>query len=289
MIGPALLIGVGAMVALAGVLLAVSNLLGIHTTPNPVGGKARVIRRRTLKPIYVVGALAGLVTLLLTGWVVAGIAATGLVVLVPSILAKTGAQEEIVRLEALGAWTRRLSDLLASGAVSSLDRALLKSASVTPIAISAEVTGLVSRMGPQGTQVALLTFAKEMADPVADEVVMSLVLQQRHGGRGLAAVLADLSTHVDDQIRMRREVEADRAKPRSNVRTIVLLTLGLSAGIALFARAYVAPYGTVEGQFALAGVAGIFTSALLWLRRMIRQTPDERLLVPADLEPEPGP
>jgi hypothetical protein len=289
MIGPALLIGAGAMVALAGVLLAVTNLLGIPTTPNPVGGKARVIRRRTLKPIYVVGALAGLVTLLLTGWVVAGIAAVGLVVLVPSILAKTGAQEEIVRLEALGAWTRRLSDLLASGAASSLDRALLKSASVTPIAISAEVTSLVSRMGPQGTQVALLTFAKEMADSVADEVVMSLVLQQRHGGRGLAAVLADLSTHVDEQIRMRREVEADRAKPRSNVRTIVLLTLALSAGIMLFARAYVAPYGTIEGQFALAGVVGIFTSALLWLRRMIRQTPDDRLLVAADLEPERGP
>jgi tight adherence protein B len=286
MTGPVLLVGVGAMVVLVGVFLAVTNLLGIGTTPNLVGRKAKAIHRRTVKPIYVVAVLAGLVVLLLTGWVVAGIAAAGAVVLVPSILAKTSAREEIVRLEALGAWTRRLSDLLASGAASSLERALLKSASVAPVAISAEVTSLVSRMGPQGTQVALLTFAKEIADPVADEVVMSLVLQQRHGGRGLAAVLADLSTHVDDQIRMRREVEADRAKPRSNVRTIVLLTLALSVGIMLFARAYVAPYSTVEGQFALAGVVGIFTSALLWLRRMIRPTPEARLLVPADLEPE---
>lgn len=289
MTSSALLIGVGVTVVLAGVVLVVTSLLGVGTRPGPTGRNAKAIRHRAIKPIDVVAALAGLVTLLLTGWIVAGIAATGAVVLVPSILAKTRSQEEIVRLEALGAWTRRLSDLLASGAASSLERALQKSASVTPVAISAEVARLVSRMGPQGTRVALLTFAKEMTDPVADEVVMSLVLQQRHGGRGLAAVLGDLSAHVDDQIRMRREVEADRAKPRSNVRTIVVLTLGLSTGIMVFARAYVAPYGTLEGQFALAGVAAIFAAALLWLRRMIRQTPADRLLVSADLEPERGP
>ena len=132
MTSPALLVGVGAMVVLAGVFLAVTNLLGIRAMPNPVGRKAKAIRRRAVQPIYVVAALAGLVALLLTGWVVAGIAAAGAVVLVPSILAKTGAREEIVRLEALGAWTRRLSDLLASGAASSLDRALLKSASSRP-------------------------------------------------------------------------------------------------------------------------------------------------------------
>lgn len=41
------------------------------------------------------------------------------------------------------------------------------------------------------------------------------------------------------------------------------------------------------GQFALAGVVGIFGAALLWLKRMVRQAPGERLLVEADFTPEP--
>ena len=101
--------------------------------------------------------------------------------------------EQIARLEALGSWTRRLADLLASGAASSLDAALAKSAAVAPAAIAGEVRALAARIGPQGTRTALLAFARDMADPVSDEVVMSLILQLRHGGRGLAQVLRRLA------------------------------------------------------------------------------------------------
>jgi hypothetical protein len=79
-------------------------------------------------------------------------------------------------------------------------------------------------------------------------------------------------------------VEADRAKPRSNVRTLVLLILGLSGGLIVFDRTYLAPYGSVAGQLALAGVVALFVVAFVWLRRMIRQLPGERLLVDADFD-----
>jgi hypothetical protein len=127
-----------------------------------------------------------------------------------------------------------------------------------------------------------MAFAQDMADPVSDEVVMSLILQLRHGGRGLAAVLSDLAAHVEDQIRMRRGIEADRAKPRSNVRTIVLLTLGLSAGFILLDRPFLEPYGTPVGQVALLSVVAIFAVAMVWLRRIVRLTPGERLLTDED-------
>jgi len=282
MTGAVLLIGVGTMAVLGGIVILTAMLLGIRLGSQRGSRTRRKRSRYEFQPIHAVAVIAGLVALLLTRWVAIGVGVAGAVVLVPSLLAKSDAQHQITRLEALGGWTRRLGDLLASGAASSLDSALVKSAAVAPAAITSEVGALAARIGPQGSQAALMAFAKEMADPISDEVVMSLILQQRHGGRGLAAVLADLAAHVEDQIRMRREVEADRAKPRSNVRTIVLLTLGLSGGLILFDRTYLAPYGTVTGQLALAGVVAIFAAAVLWLRRMIRQMPGERLLVDAD-------
>ncbi len=282
MTGAVLLIGVGTMAVLGGIVILTAMLLGVRLGSQRGSRTRRTTSRYEFQPIHAVAVIAGLVALLLTRWVAIGVGVAGAVVLVPSLLAKSDAQQQITRLEALGGWTRRLGDLLASGAASSLDSALVKSAAVAPAAITSEVGALAARIGPQGSQAALMAFAKEMADPISDEVVMSLILQQRHGGRGLAAVLADLAAHVEDQIRMRREVEADRAKPRSNVRTIVLLTLGLSGGLILFDRTYLAPYGTVTGQLALAGVVAIFAAAVLWLRRMIRQMPGERLLVDAD-------
>lgn len=285
MSGPMLLIGVGVMLMLGGVVFAVAMAMGVEWD-NVRGRKKKESsgKQFELKPVHAVALVAGLLGLLLTGWIAVGIGAAGAVILVPSVLAKGGAEQTITKLEALSGWTRRLADLLASGAASSLDRALTKSAAVAPAAIAAEVTALVDRIRPQGTRAALLAFAKDLGDPVSDEVVMSLILQLRHGGRGLSAVLGDLANHVEDQIRMRREVEADRAKPRSNVRTIVILTLGLSAGLILFDRTYLEPYGTVKGQIALTGVVVIFGVALLWLRRIIRQQPGDRLLVDADFE-----
>lgn len=283
--GPMLLIGVGVMFVLGGIVFAVAMTLGVQW--DDVRGRKKKSTsgaRFEVKPVHAVALVAGLLGLLLTGWIAVGIGAAGAVILVPSVLAKNGAEQTITKLEALSGWTRRLADLLSSGAASSLDRALTKSAAVAPAAIATEVAALVERIRPQGTRAALLAFAKDLGDPVSDEVVMSLILQLRHGGRGLSAVLSDLANHVEDQIRMRREVEADRAKPRSNVRTIVILALGLSAGLILFDRTYLEPYGTVKGQIALLGVVATFGAALLWLRRIIRQQPGDRLLVEADFE-----
>lgn len=281
MTGGVLLIGVGVMLVLGGGVAAVATLLGVQGRSDR-GTKTASGRRFVVKPIYAVGVVAGLVGLLLTGWVAVGVGVVGAVLFVPAVLGKSTAPEHIARLEALGSWTRRLADLLASGAAGSLERALTKSAAIAPAAICTEVSALAARIGPQGTRTALLAFAQDMADPVSDEVVMSLILQLRHGGRGLAAVLSDLAAHVEDQIRMRRGIEADRAKPRSNVRTIVLLTLGLSAGFILLDRPFLEPYGTPVGQAAFLGVVAIFAAAMVWLRRIVRLTPGERLLSDQD-------
>jgi tight adherence protein B len=285
--GMVLLIDVGAMLVLIGVVFAVAAALGVRGGAGSRGRRqSRLTRRVEVTPLRVAAGVVGVLTLLVTGWIAAGIGAAGAVLLVPSIWASTAAAEEIALLEGVSGWTRRLADLLASGAASSLETALRKSATVAPDVIADRVSLLVSRMGPQGVRAALLGFARDIADPVADEVVMALILQLRHGGRGLAQVLTGLAVTVDDRIRMRRDVESDRAKYRSNARTIVVLFVVMSAGMLLFSRAFLTPYGTPLGQLALAGVVAVFAVALLWLRRMIRQTPGVRLLVATDFQPD---
>jgi hypothetical protein len=281
MTGGVLLMGVGMMLVLGGGVAAVATLLGVQGRSDR-GTTTASDPHFVVKPIHAVAVVAGILGLLVTGWIAVGVGVFGAVLFVPATLGKSTAPEHITRLEALGSWTRRLADLLASGAASSLERALTKSAAIAPMAISTEVSALADRIGPQGTRTALMAFAQDMADPVSDEVVMSLILQLRHGGRGLAAVLSDLAAHVEDQIRMRRGIEADRAKPRSNVRTIVLLTLGLSAGFILLDRPFLEPYGTPVGQVALLSVVAIFAVAMVWLRRIVRLTPGERLLTDED-------
>ena len=150
MTGAVWLIGVGTMAVLGGIVILTAMLLGIRLGSEQGSCTRRKRSRYEFQPIHAVAVIAGLVALLLTRWVAIGVGVAGAVVLVPSLLAKSDAQQQITRLEALGSWTRRLGDLLASGAASSLDSALVKSVAVAPAVITSEVGALAVRIGLQG-------------------------------------------------------------------------------------------------------------------------------------------
>src|SRR3954467_13825821 len=139
-------------------------------------------------------------------------------------------------------------------------------------------------MVPQGVEPALRQFAREVDDPAADKIAMVLILRERNGGPGLAEVLTALATDLDDRSRMVREVEAERAKPRANMRTIVVVTLSLVVGMVLFARTFLSGYSTPLGQVALLADIALFGTALRWMRRLSDPPRPPRVLV----RPRPG-
>jgi len=278
-----LLAGVGSMVVLSGLVLGVAGVAGV--------GRRRPARRRAALKVrrsWLAAAAVGLLTLVATGWVAAAAGAAGVCVVVPSILT-SGAHTDrrIARLEALAGFTRRLADLLASGAVGSLDQALRRAASGCPAPIQPEVAALVSRMGPQGLEPALRAFGADLADPAGDHVAMALILRARNGGRGLATVLQNLATDVDDQVRMRRQIKAERAKPMSSIRALVILTVLVWAASAVFLREYMAPYSSPDGQLALVVIVADFALAMAWLNRLTRPVVGARFL--ADITETTGP
>ncbi len=285
--GVALLGLAGLLVAGGGVTL-VAALRGAATPRKPSAGPFARGQGRTrgrVTPVHLGGLAVGVLVLLVTGWPVAAAAAAG-VVFVPQVLGGgKAARRGIATSEALADWTRRLADLIASGAASSTEQALRRSLSSAPATIAAAVANLVTRMGPQGIERALRAFATEVNDPSADKIAMVLILRERNGGPGLADVLIGLSEDLEDRSRMVREVEAERAKPRSNMRTIVVVTGLLVAGMILFARTFLSVYSTAFGEVALLAVVGLFGLALRWMRRMSDPVQARRVLVDPVADP----
>jgi tight adherence protein B len=275
----------GAAVA-AGLLLVVVGLrpVPIDQRRRPDWSAARsraralVARRRTVFAAVV----AGVVVWAVTGWPVAALAAATAVVGLPRLVSGSATRAQLARLEALEAWTRRLADLLGSGA-GGLEQAIAMSVRTCPAPIAKEVTALAGRIRLQGAEPALRAFADDLADigsPAADLAAAALILRVRRGGRGLRPVLEALAADVAELVRARRAVEADRAKPRSNVRVLVAITAVVLTVTLLFARDYLTPFTTPLGQVMLAAIVGVFAAAVVLLARITRQPTTPRFLPP---------
>ena len=113
----------------------------------------------------------------------------------------------------------------------------------------------------------------------SDHVAMALILRARNGGRGLATVLLNLAGDVDDQVRMRRQIKSEQAKPMNSIRGLVILTVVVWVLCAVFLRQYMAPYSSPGGQIALAVIVADFALGMAWLRRLTRPILGARFLV----------
>ncbi len=282
-----LLIAVGVMMVMVGVALGVALACGVQM-PQPASAtrlKSDVELTHRWRRGQLLAIPAGILVMLVTGWVAAGLGAAALVLVAPSLLRPSAAsQRHIDRLEALASWTRRMADLLASAAAQTLQDAIERAAATSPPPIEAETKALATRMGPRGMEPALRQFAKEIADPVGDHVAMALIVRDRHGATGLAEVLTALATDVDEQVRMRRGILAEQKKAVSNIRMILGLTVIVWVGLALFARPYMAPYSTVGGQVALTLIVAGFGATIWWLQKLSRPVVGSRFLQDLDTD-----
>jgi tight adherence protein B len=280
-----LLLTLAGLLVSGGLVVAVAAVRGVALLP--AGSRPeRRFHRWLFTPLHVSALGTAVLVLLITGWPVAALAAAGAVAFIHKVLGGGKASRQLIATsEALADWTRRLADLISSGAAGSTRDALRRSLTSAPEPIAPAVTNLVTRMGPQGVEPALRQFAREVDDPAADKIAMVLILRERNGGPGLAEVLTALAADLDDRSRMIREVEVERAKPRANMRTIVVVTLVLIVGMVLFARTFLSGYSTALGQVALLVDVALFGTALRWMRRLSEPPRSPRVLVDPGLAP----
>ena len=273
--------------ALAGALL-VAGLIGIaaglrrtaQPAPAPrraraLPGRLRSITRRT-RLLLLVGLTVGALVALLTGWLVAVLVVPAAVAGLPALLSAPAAASKIDRLEAMEEWTRSLSGVLTVGV--GLEEALVATLRSAPEPIRPEVAQLVARLRARwSTEDALRMFADDLDDATGDLVAANLILGARRRGGGVASVLDSLAESVAADVRARRAIEADRAKPRATARWVTVITIGVLAVLAL-TGSYITPYGTPLGQMILVMLLSLYVATLVWMRRMAAGKPLPRFI-----------
>lgn len=271
--------------AVAGALI-VAGVIGlvVGLKPAPVRPtRSRPIRRKPMsagtKRLLLVGVIGGCTAWLVTGWALALIAVPLACVGVPMLLSNSGAAARIDRLEAMEEWTRSLSGVLTVGI--GLEQALVATERSTPSAIRPEVQRLVARLRSRwNTEEAIRSFADELDDATGDLVAANLILAARRRGAGLAQVLESLAESVSADVRARRQIEADRAKPRATARWVTIISVGVLVILAI-SGTYVEPYRSPLGQVILVTLLTAYVATLVWMKRMAIGKPLARFLIGA--------
>lgn len=231
------------------------------------------------------GVGAGIVTWLISGWPVALIAVPAGFLFLPEVLAKPSTRG-LTLTEALAAWTRNIAALVQTGTLG-VEDVIQLSLPATAETIRPQVATLVSRFrGGWDTQDALRAFADDLADPAADKVTAHLIQAARKRAGDLPRALDALADEMAAEVRVRRAIEADRAKPRQSLRIVTLITVGVVLVLPLFGRSgQFAAYATPVGQAMLALWIACYIGLLLWVRAILREKPAPRLFTPTDTRP----
>jgi len=218
----------------------------------------------------------GAVISLATGWVVAIVLLPVVGLGMPYLIGKTAGAADIAKMEAMEEWTRSLSGILTAG--TGLEQALVATLRSTPAPLRVEVSRLVARLKARWTTTAALRgFADDLDDPTGDIIAANLLLGAQRRGDGLATILEGLAESVALDIRARRQVEADAAKPRATARWVTIITAIVLVGL-FFTGDYVAPYKSGVGQIILLGLLGAYAGVLVWMRRIAAGPPTVRFL-----------
>jgi Flp pilus assembly protein TadB len=274
---PLLAIMAGALAG-GGLFLLIAALRGLPVKPKGQGpgGLERMVKE-AFSLRGAIALVAGILVLIATRWVVAGV---GVALLAYSWRSLGGAASErkaIARLESLATWTESLRDTIA-GAVG-LEQAIPASTRVADASIREPLAKLVDRLHTRvPMHLALRRFADDLDDPSADMIIAALVINSRLRGPGLRTLLGALADSVREELDMRRKVNAGRRSTRRSVQIVISVSVGVAIGLAVIDHAFLSPYDGVFGQLMLTVIGAIYAAGILWLRRLATFETPERLL-----------
>ncbi|MBS2545487.1 hypothetical protein KGQ19_01255 [Catenulispora sp. NL8] len=233
-------------------------------------------QRRKLSVSIAVGLAIGM----LSGWPVAAAAAGLAVWFSPVVLGHdVGETERTARVEAIAVWAEMLRDVLSSAA--GLEQAVLASTTVAPEAIAEPLAALGSDLRARRPfPDTMRALAAQLGDPIADQVIVSLIHAQKHQAKNLAELLGELAAAARAQVSLAVRVHAERAKHRTSQRAITVIFTVMAVGLCVFYPQFLRPYDTVGGQAVMAVVVGMFAGALCWAQIILRPKPVPRLLDP---------
>ena len=240
--------------------------LWARLTRRPPGVRGR---RRDL--VLLASLAVGFVLAALTGWVIALFIAPLLALGLPYLLV-VPKPRDVELLEALDRWVHALAATLATG--KSVTDAIRVSRRTAPPLIAEEIGTLVVRLNNRWeTGDALRRFADELDSPDADGVIAALMLAANRGANGASLTLQALADSLQSQLKSRRVIEIERAKPYVVVRQVTVISLVTLIGVYLLSPNFFRPYHTPLGQLILAVLLTLYLGSLLLMRRKPQHRP----------------
>jgi hypothetical protein len=215
-------------------------------------------------------------TLVLTRWPVAALSAGAAAAFASSPVLRRGIPAAD-KAEALTVWAEMLRD--ATGTPRGIEGVLVATADGAPSLVRPYAQRLAQRLPYEPLESALDDLADDLDHPVGDLVVMALRLAARSGGRQIRAVLDDLASVAREEARMHRRIDVARARPRSDMRAVLVIMVSFVGLFVVTARDYLEPYGTPLGQLVLLCIAAIWASGIWMMARMGRRHQVARFLV----------
>lgn len=276
-LSPLLAIVIGALTGGA-IFLAILALYGLPPA-RPGGGPSRLdrLRRDLFGTRGGVAIVTGILILLATRWVVAGIGVGLLAYHWRSLSGANSERAAIARLEGLATWTESLRDTIA-GAVG-LEQAIPSSTRIAAPAIREPLLKMVDRLHTRMPMSdALRLFAMDLDDASADLIIAALIINSRLRGPGLRDLLGALSRSVREELDMRRKVSAERRSTRRSVQIVIGVSVGMAILLALLDRSFLSPYSSPFGQLVLALISVLYGLGIAWLRRLARFESPQRML-----------
>jgi Flp pilus assembly protein TadB len=271
---------VGGLIGGAIYLLFVA-IRGVQPRPKRGPGPLERTIRDAFSVRGAIALVAGLLTLLVTRWVVAGVGIAILAFAWRSIGGASSERKAAARLDALATWTESLRDTIA-GAVG-LEQAIPSSLRVAGPALRGPLTQLVDRLHTRMPMAdALRRFADDLDDPSADLIIAALIINSRLRGPGLRDLLGSLADSVREELDVRRKVTAERKSTRRSVQIVIGVSVGMAIVLAIFDHSFLSPYDGFVGQVVLALIAAIYAAGIFWLRRLARFEVPHRLLAMSD-------
>lgn len=243
-----------------------------RVTRRPAG---RLGRRRDLT--LAASLAAGLAVALITGWLIAIPLGPVLAFGVPYLLLLPKAHD-VIMLEALDRWVRSLASTLSTG--KSITDSIRTSRRTAPPAIADELRLLVTRLNNRmPTSDALRRFADDLDSADADSVIAAVIMADQRGATGASITLHALADSLQAQLKGRRLIETERAKPYIVVRQVTVITLVALTGAFLFNSSFFEPYKSPLGQVLLAVLITGYVGSLVMMRRKARHRVGDRILI----------
>jgi hypothetical protein len=259
--------GVLSVAAVVAAVMAFRTPSTLRPTPVP-----RIRRRVTASPATVVTAVvAGVLVMVVTRWLVAAVAAAGLVVVWSGLFQSSVATAERRRVAAIAKWLEDLRDLQ-RGSNLDLPQALDRSALRAPRDIEAELGRFVDRIRHHSPlDEALLALAVELDHPTSDMAIAAMLFAYGHAsGSTLYDTFEELAVSARDELAARDQIDRLRTRFESAMRRMLVILAALIAYLLVASGETLAEYDTPTGQAYLVVPIGIWAFALWWLRSLSR-------------------